>query len=128
MHTHAVERRFPTQPMQRIHYYYAALIGFFGLFFLMMAWQTLLVPSTQQPTALMLLISAGPLLLPFSGFLNRKLKSCTWMTYLSLPYFIHGVIEAYATSSLRTYALLEIGFSLLLCFGAGFYVYTAEKV
>lgn len=50
------------------------------------------------------------------------------MSYLSLPYFIHGVIEAYVNLSLRSYALLEIFFSLLLCFGAGFYVYKAEKV
>ena len=113
--------------MQRIHYYYAGLGGFFGLFFLMMAWHTVLVPSSQVPTALMLIISAGPLLLPFKGLLNRNLKSCTWMSYLSLPYFIHGVIEAYVNQSQRPYALLEILFSLLLCFGAGFYVYKAEK-
>lgn len=102
-------------------------MGFFGLFFLMMAWHTILLPSKQIPTALMLIISVGPLLLPFRGFLNHKLKNCTWMSYLSLPYFIHGVIEAYVNQSLRLYALLEIVFSLLLCFGAGLYVYKAEK-
>lgn len=114
--------------MQRIYYYYAALTGFFGLFFLMMAWHTILSPSTQLPKALLLLISAGPLLLPFKGLLNRNLKSCTWMSYLSLPYFIHGVTEAYVNESLRPFALLEVLLSLLLCFGAGFYVYKAEKV
>ena len=113
--------------MQRIHFYYAGLSGFFGLFFLMMAWHTLLSPSRQLPTALLLIISVGPLLLPFKGFLNRNLKSCTWMSYLSLPYFIHGVTEAYVDQSLRPYALLEIVFSLSLCFGSGFYVYKAEK-
>jgi len=113
--------------MQRIHFYYAALSGFFGLFLLMMAWHTLLAPSNQFPTALLLIISAGPLLLPFKGLLNRNLKSCTWMSYLSLPYFIHGVTEAYVNQIQRPYALMEIVFSLLLCFGAGFYVYKAEK-
>ena len=113
--------------MQRINFYYAGLTGFFGLFFLMMAWHTVLAPSKQLPTALLLIFSAGPLLLPFRGFLNKNLKSCTWMSYLSLPYFIHGVIEAYVNPSQRPYALLEILFSLLLCFGAGFYVYKAEK-
>ena len=49
------------------------------------------------------------------------------MSYLSLPYFIHGVTEAYVNQDQRPYALLEILFSLLLCFGAGFYVYKAEK-
>ncbi|MCQ8116018.1 hypothetical protein A1353_06890 [Methylomonas methanica] len=113
--------------MQRIYYYYAALIGFFGLFLLMMAWHTLLSPSNKLPTALLLLISVGPLLLPFKGLLNRDLKSCTWMSYLSLPYFAHGVAEAYVNQIERPYALLEVLFSLLLCFGAGLYVYKAEK-
>lgn len=113
--------------MQRIHYHHAALAGFFGLFLLLMAWHTVLSPSGKLPTALLLLISVGPLLLPFKGFLNRNLKSCTWMSYLSLPYFAHGVAEAYVSQSERPYALLEVLFSLLLCFGAGLYVYKAEK-
>jgi uncharacterized membrane protein len=50
------------------------------------------------------------------------------MSYLSLGYFIHGVIEAYVNQNLRPFALMEVLFSLLLCFGAGFYVYKAEKV
>jgi len=113
--------------MQRIYYYYLSLAGFFGLFFLQLAWHTLLFPAGGFPTALLLVLTVGPLLLPFKGLLNANLKSCTWMTYLSLPYFAHGVAEAYASLSERPYAILEILFSLLLCFGAGFYVYKAEK-
>lgn len=113
--------------MQRIYYYYLALVGFSGLFVLQLAWHTLLFPSAVVPTALLLLATGGPLLLPFRGFLDAKLKSCTWMSYLSLPYFIHGVIEAYAGQGERPYALLEIALSLALCFGAGLYVYKAEK-
>lgn len=113
--------------MQRTYYYYAALIGFLGLFFLQLAWHTLLFPAQHFPTALLLIIAVGPLLLPFRGLLNHNLKSCTWMTYLSLPYFAHGVAEAYVNQAARPYALLEALFSLLLCFGAGFYVYKAPK-
>ena len=113
--------------MQRIHYYYVGLTGFFGLFVLLMIWHTLLTPEPHLPTALLLLMTVGPLLLPFKGFLNRQLKSCTWTSYLSLPYFIHGVIEAYANPTQRWISLAEILFSLLLCFGAGLYVYKAEK-
>ena len=50
------------------------------------------------------------------------------MSYLSLPYFIHGVIEAYVDSSQLVFGLLEVLFSLLLCFGCGWYVYKAEKL
>lgn len=113
--------------MQRIYYYYAGLAGFFGLFILLMAWHTVLSPTTKLPTALLLILTVGPLLLPLMGFLSRNLKSCTWMSYLSLPYFAHGVVETYVNQSERPFALLEILFSLLLCFGAGFYVYKAEK-
>jgi uncharacterized membrane protein len=114
--------------MQRIYYYYAGLIGFFGLFFLQLAWHTLLFPVSRFPTALLIIFTTGPLLLPFRGFLNCQLKSCTWMTYLSLPYFAHAIAEAYVSASERPYAILELTFSLLLCFGAGMYVYKAEKV
>jgi len=111
----------------RNYYYHSALLSFFGLFFLQLAWHTLLFPTHNFPTALLLIISAGPLLLPFRGFLHYNLKSCTWLSYLSLPYFIHGVIEAFVSDVERPYALLEVFFSLLLCFGAGLYVYKAEK-
>lgn len=113
--------------MQRVYYFYAALAGFFGLFFLQLAWHTWLFPTEHFPTALLLILTVGPLLLPFRGLLNGNLKSCTWMTYLSLPYFAHAVAEAYVSSSERPWALLELLFSLLLCLGAGMYVFKAEK-
>ncbi len=112
--------------MPRIYYYYLSLIGFFGLFLLLMAWPTVLAPSHSLPTALILLISVTPLLLPLRGLLNQNLKSCTWMTYLSLPYFAHGVAETYVSTD-KGLAGLEVLFSLLLCFGAGLFVYKAEK-
>ena len=49
------------------------------------------------------------------------------MTYICLPYVAHGSAEAYVSLVERPYALLEVIFSLLLCFGAGMYVYKAEK-
>jgi len=113
--------------MKRIYYYYAALGSFFGLFALLMAWNTILAPSEHFPVALVLLFSVTPLLLPFKGMLNGNLKSCTWMSYVSLLYFTHGIAEAYANQAERNYALAEIVLSLLLCFAAGLYVYKAEK-
>ncbi len=113
--------------MKRIYFYYVAVFSFLGLFALLMSWNTVLAPSTRYPTALVLLFSITPLLLPFRGLLQGNLKSCTWMSYVSLIYFTHGVLEAYANSAERNYALLEIMLSLTLCFSAGFYVYKAEK-
>lgn len=111
---------------RKIHYL-IALTGFFGLFFLLMAWNTILAPSKHFPVALVLLLSISPILFPFRGLLNGNPKSCIWMTYLSLFYFTHGVTEAYLSPDEFYYALAEILFSLLLCTGAGLYVYSAEK-
>lgn len=113
--------------MKRIYYYYLALSGFFGLFILMMLWNTILAPSSRFPVAMVLLAVITPLLLPFKGLLNGNLKSCTWMSYISLFYFTYGISEAYTTPSEIYYALLEVLFSLMLCAGCSFYVYTAEK-
>lgn len=113
--------------MKPVHFHAAALAGYFGLFALLMSWHTVLSPSPRFPVALVLLIGVTPLLLPLRGFLHGRLKSCTWMSYISLAYFAHGVAEAYANSAERHYALAEVFFSLLLCFGAGLYVYKAAK-
>ena len=105
-----------------------ALTGFFGLFILLMLWNTVLSPSTHLPVAIVLLFVIGPLLFPFKGLLNANLRSCTWMSYISLFYFTYGISEAYTTPSELNYALLEVFFSLLLCVGSSLYVYTAEKI
>ncbi len=108
-------------------YYIVALIGFFGLFSLLMLWHTLLVPSTHLPVALILLLVVTPLLLPMRGLLNRHPKSCAWAAYLSLFYFIHGCAETYANPAERLYASLEVLLSLMLFFGTTFYVRFAGK-
>lgn len=113
--------------MKRIYFHYAALAGFFGLFALLMAWITILAPSTRFPVALILLVYITPLLVPLRGLLRGNLKSCTWMCYVSLIYFSHGTVEAYTNPTVRFYALGEVALSLLLCFGAGMYVFKAEK-
>ncbi|MFA6163078.1 MAG: DUF2069 domain-containing protein [Methylobacter sp.] len=110
-----------------IYYYIIALAGFFGLFALLMLWNTILAPSTRFPVALVLLVTVTPLLLPMRGLLDRKPKSCAWAAYISLIYFIHGSAEAYVNASERLYASLEIILSLMLFFGAAFYVRFAGK-
>jgi uncharacterized membrane protein len=110
-----------------IYFYTLALTGFFGLFALLMLWNTVLVTSSKFPVALMLLITVTPLLLPLRGFLHRNPKSCAWMAYISLIYFLHGSVEAYANTNGRFYPSLEITLSLMLFFGATLYVRFAGK-
>ncbi|GAB4272003.1 MAG: hypothetical protein Kow0065_21420 [Methylomicrobium sp.] len=108
-------------------YYALALTGFFGLFALLMAWPTLLAPPEHLPTALVLLLTVTPLLIPMRGLLNGKPKSSAWAAYISLFYFIHGSVEAFANTAVRTYALLEVAFSLMLFSGAMLYVRFHKK-
>jgi len=110
-----------------LYFYTTALIGFFGLFALLMLWNTVLVPTSGFPVALILLVTVTPLLLPLRGLLNRNTRSCAWMGYLSLFYFIHGAIETYANTSQRIYPLLELIFSLMLFFGTTLYVRFSGK-
>jgi uncharacterized membrane protein len=110
-----------------LYFYTTALIGFFGLFALLMLWNTVLVPTSEFPVALILLVTVTPLLLPLRGLLNRNTRSCAWMGYLSLFYFIHGSIETYANTSQRIYPLLELIFSLMLFFGTTLYVRFSGK-
>jgi uncharacterized membrane protein len=104
-----------------------ALVGFTGLFALLMLWPTVLSPASGFPTALILLASVTPILLPMRGLLNKRPKACAWAAYISLIYFIHGSIEAYVNAAQRPYALLETLFSLLLFFGAAFYLRGLKK-
>lgn len=113
--------------LKPIGYYYLAMAGFFGLFALLMLWPTILSPSPRFPVALILLMTITPLLLPMRGLLNRNRKSCAWASYISLIYFIHGCVEAYANTDERLFAALEILLSLLLFFGTLGYVRFAEK-
>ncbi|MFI3187195.1 MAG: DUF2069 domain-containing protein [Methylococcaceae bacterium] len=105
-----------------LYYYFTALTGFFGLFALLMLWNTVLVPSTRFPVALVLLVAVTPLLLPMRGLLDRNPRSCAWAAYVSLIYFLHGSVEAYVNADERLYASLEILLSLMLFFGSAFYV------
>lgn len=107
--------------------YIAALTGFFGLFALLMLWNTVLAPSTRFPVALVLLAVVTPLLLPMRGLLNRNPRSCAWAAYISLIYFLHGTAEAYANAGERLYAAIEILLSLMLFFGAALYIRFADK-
>ncbi len=108
--------------LKTTHYYWLALSAFLGLFSLLMLWHTVLAPSTRFSIALLLLLNVTPLLIPLRGMLDGDKKSCAWIAYLSLFYFIQGAIECYANADERGYAALEVFLSLQLFFGAAFYV------
>ena len=107
-------------------YYVIALSSYLGLFALIMLWNTVISPPEKLPVALALIITVTPLLLPLRGFIKGNLKSCSWMAYLSMPYFIHGSIEAYARTE-RLLPSLEVLFSLMLFLGCTLFVRYAAR-
>ena len=98
-----------------------ALAGYFGLLGLMLAWHAWQAPSGRFPVSLVFLITAVPLLLPLRGLLHGRPRAHIWAAFLSLPYFVHGVGEAFADPAGRWLGLLEIAFSLTLFFAASLY-------
>lgn len=110
------------------YYHLLALTGFLGLFGLLMLWHTLIAPSPNFPVALVLIFSVSPLLLPMRGFLHTRARSCAWMAYLSLAYFIHGSTEAYVNINERLYASLEVVFSLMLFIGCTLFIRYHKQV
>lgn len=104
------------------YYYYLALGGFFGLFSLLMLWNTAMYPSTQLPVALVLLLGVAPLLLPLRGFLHANPRSCAWMAYLSIAYCMHGAVEAFVNPNERPLAVIEILCSTSLFVGTTLFI------
>lgn len=104
------------------YFHNLALSAFFGLFSLLMLWNTAIYPSTRMPVVMVLMLGIAPLLLPLRGFLHANPRSCAWMAYLSIGYFMHGAMEAYANPVERPLAILEVISSLLLFTGNTLYI------
>jgi uncharacterized membrane protein len=69
------------------------LLGYFSLLIILMINIAWLLPSQHFPIALVLLVIAGPLLFPMRGLLNNNIYTYQWASFLSLPYFAHGITE-----------------------------------
>lgn len=107
--------------------YWLSLLGYFALLTLITAWITVLSPPERFPIALLLIICVVPLLFPLRGLLHGRPTSANWAAYLSMPYFIHGVMETAAGPGINWLGILEIICSLWLFFGSGVYMYATKK-
>lgn len=101
--------------------YWIALSGYFGLLVLLVAWLGWISPPRALPTSVALFFMTVPLLFPLRGLLHARPYTFAWASFLSLFYFIHGVVEAYSSEEDRYLALLEIIFSLAFYAGSMFY-------
>jgi uncharacterized membrane protein len=101
---------------RRILAYWSAVIGLFGLIFLIMGWVVLFAPADGTPRGLILILQLPLLLLPMRGILHGKPYTHAWATFVALLYFIIGVDNA-ATSGREIYGGLQVLFSTMMFMG-----------
>ncbi len=73
-----------------------AVGGLLALLGVVVAWAGWLAPAGAQPPALRTAVAALPLLLPLPGLLRGRRRAHLWGALVTLPYFTHGVVEAWA--------------------------------
>jgi len=102
----------------------AALIGAIGLLLLMPAWIFWLSPPLNWAPWFLLALSTLPLLPPLAGLLGGRPYTYAWTAFISMIYFTHGVVEAWASWAeprVRWLALAEVLLSVLLYLGGVMY-------
>lgn len=92
---------------------YMTLTGYFGLVILLVTWY-----GIMQPAYTALIILLVPLAFPLRGLIQGKPYTYAWTSFLTLLYFVHGIVEAYANEVARPFALLEVLASVLIYIGA----------
>jgi len=99
-----------------------ALVGYFGLFAVLMSWFTWLAPPKNVPRVVPIVLLVVPLLVPLRGILHGKRYTHQWMMFFSLFYFCVGV-EAWFNpgSGGVKIGILVTFFSLLLFVGCVVY-------
>jgi uncharacterized membrane protein len=101
--------------------YRVAVSSYFGLFLLLLAWLGWISPPVALPISVALFLMLVPLLFPLRGILYGKAYTFAWASFLSMFYFIHGVVEAYSSPEDRWLALLEVFLSLTFYSGSMLY-------
>lgn len=104
-----------------------ALVGYFSLFIILMINIVWLIPSKHFPIALVLIVIAGPLVLPMRGLLRNKLYTYQWASFLSLAYFAHGISEISAYPDIWYAGLIETLSSFMMYSGCVMYARIFKK-
>ena len=117
-----------TEESKKLHFAQnLALTGYFSLFIVLMINIVWLIPSRHFPTALVLIVIAGPLLFPMRGLLNNNTYTYQWASFLSLAYFAHGISEISAYPDIWYAGLLETVASLIMYLGCVKYARIFKK-
>lgn len=100
---------------------WTALIGFFGLFFVILAFTAVIAPPERLPRSLVLALLLGPLLFPLRGLLHGRRYTHAWTSLLALFYIALGITLAVGPAE-RLYGLSMLFSAGLLFAGALLYI------
>ena len=91
--------------------------GFFawaGLLALQPIWYLWLAPPANGASGLALALTLPPLLLPLLAWRGGARRMLLWVGIVSLAYFAHGVVAAWASPAARVPALVEVMLCVVL--------------
>lgn len=103
------------------------LLGYLGILVLLIAWYGWLAPPRLFSAATVIVILALPLFAPLRGLLHGRPYTVAWSLFLSLIYFSHGVVEAYADRQARWLALTEVALSLCWMIGGTLFIRSSKR-
>ena len=85
-----------------------------ALVILQIVWHAWLAPPANGQIGLALALTLPPLLLPLLALRRGAKRALLWIGIVSLGYFCHGVVAAWAIPSMRGLALIEVVLCVLL--------------
>jgi len=90
------------------------LIRYFLLLTHITLWLFVADPPTNKSIALLSITYLLILILPWQSLVADKSRVYLWSSYLILLYFMHAIVESYANSDARIFAIIEL--VLTLCY------------
>jgi uncharacterized membrane protein len=84
------------------------IVAWMALLLLQLAWHSWLMPPANGRIGLALALTLPPLLLPLLALRRGIKRSLLWVGIVSLGYFCHGVVIAWALPSMRLMAVAEV--------------------
>jgi len=84
------------------------LASYAGLVITVVIWYFIADPPRFVFSTILSLLYLGILLLPAYGLIRKKPGTYMWSSYLILLVFMHAIVETYANSEHRGYAITEL--------------------
>ncbi len=94
------------------------LTSYAGLVVTVVLWYFIADPPRFVFSTILSLLYLGILLIPAYGLFRKKPGTYMWSSYLILLVFMHAIVETYANSSHRGYAITELILSLVFFINA----------